>query len=130
MLIQEFWEFIEFFYIFWIIVRMNDLLRFLGTRKGHPYRGIYDILMHTNYIINMRTTIRIDDNLLTLAKKAALDSKSTLTAIIEEALREKLFRRKEILEPAAVSILTFKGEGLLPGVDLDDSSSLLELLES
>ncbi len=77
----------------------------------------------------MRTTIRIDDNLLTLAKKAALDSKSTLTAIIEDALREKLFRKKRESDLTEVKIVTFKGEGVLPGVDLDNSSSLLELME-
>ncbi len=77
----------------------------------------------------MRTTIRIDDNLLNLAKKAALDSKSTLTAIIEDALKEKLFRKKTKLDLKEVKIVTFKGKGLLPGVDLDDSSSLLELME-
>ena len=77
----------------------------------------------------MRTTIRIDDNLLTLAKKAALESKSTLTAIIEDALREKLFRKETKSDSKEVKIITFKGKGLLPGVDLDDSSSLLELME-
>jgi len=76
----------------------------------------------------MRTTIRIDDNLLTLAKKAALDSKSTLTAIIEDALKEKLFRKETKLDSKKVKIITFNGKGLLPGVDLDDSSSLLDLM--
>lgn len=77
----------------------------------------------------MRTTIRIDDNLLTLAKKAALDNKSTLTAIIEDALKEKLFRNKTKSDSTEVKIVTFKGKGVLPGVDLDDASSLLELME-
>ncbi len=77
----------------------------------------------------MRTTIRIDENLLTLAKKTALESKSTLTALIEDALREKLFRKEIKSDSKEVKIVTFKGNGLLPGVDLDDSSSLLELME-
>ena len=88
-----------------------------------------DILMFIAYILCMRTTIRIDDNLLTLAKKAALESKSTLTAIIEDALREKLFRKEVKSDSEKVRIITFKGKGLLSGVDLDDSSSLLELME-
>ena len=78
----------------------------------------------------MRTTILIDDNLLTLVIKAAFESKSSLTAIIEEALREKLFRKKKNSERRNASIVTFKGEGLLPGTDLDDSSSLLEVMEN
>ncbi len=77
----------------------------------------------------MRTTIRIDENLLILAKKAALESKSTLTALIEDALREKLFRKETKFNSKKVRIITFKGNGLLPGVDLDDSASLLELME-
>ena len=85
--------------------------------------------MFIAYILCMRTTIRIDDNLLTLAKKAALESKSTLTAIIEDALREKLFRKEVKSDSEKVRIITFKGKGLLTGVDLDDSSSLLELME-
>lgn len=88
-----------------------------------------DIFMPYLYIVCMRTTIRIDDNLLTLAKKAALDSKSTLTTLIEDALKEKLFRKETKLDLKEVKIVTFKGKGLLPGVDLDDSSSLLELME-
>ena len=77
----------------------------------------------------MRTTIRIDENLLTLAKKTALENKSTLTALIEDALREKLFRKEIKSDSKKVRIITFNGKGLLPGVDLDDSSSLLELME-
>ena len=77
----------------------------------------------------MRTTIRIDENLLPLAKKTALENKSTLTALIEDALREKLFRKEIKSDSKKVRIITFNGKGLLPGVDLDDSSSLLELME-
>ena len=90
---------------------------------------IIDILMIHPYIMCMRTTIRIDDDLLTLAKKAALDSKSTLTTLIEDALKEKLFRTETKIDQKKIKIITFKGNGLLPGVDLDDSSSLLELME-
>ena len=90
---------------------------------------IADIFMSISYILCMRTTIRIDDNLLTLAKKAALDSRSTLTAIIEDALKEKLFRKETKQDTKETKIMTLKGKGLLPGVDLDDSSSLLELME-
>lgn len=77
----------------------------------------------------MRTTVNLSDELLARAKQAALDSGKTLTAIIEEALRERLARSKGGDAPA-VRITTFGGSGLQPGVDLDDSAALLELMES
>jgi len=76
----------------------------------------------------MRTTINLPDDLLKRVKQAALDSDQTVTAIIEEALRERLARRHD--QPAEpVSVTTFGGSGLLPGVDLDDSAALLDLME-
>jgi hypothetical protein len=78
----------------------------------------------------MRTTIRIDDQLLKKAKQLAARSGKSLTSIIEDALRESLARQQLAgpLEP--VHLVTFKGKGLLPGVDLDDSAALLDLMES
>ncbi|NJN52832.1 MAG: ribbon-helix-helix protein, CopG family, partial [Gammaproteobacteria bacterium] len=40
----------------------------------------------------MRTTIRLDEKLLKEAKRQAAESGMTLTAIIEESLRERLAR--------------------------------------
>jgi hypothetical protein len=77
----------------------------------------------------MRTTINLSDELLARAKQAALDSGKTLTAIIEEALQERLARSKDGDLPE-VRITTFGGSGLQPDVDLDDSAALLDLMES
>jgi hypothetical protein len=76
----------------------------------------------------MRTTIRLDDELLAKAKRAALERGTTLTAVIEDALRRALVsgtdsQREDVVLP------TFRGNGLQPGVDLDDSASLLDLME-
>jgi hypothetical protein len=74
----------------------------------------------------MRTTLDLNDQLVRLAKRAALERGTTLTAIIEDALREKLSR------PVARkrrTLHTFKGTGLRPGVDLARTSALLELLD-
>jgi hypothetical protein len=76
----------------------------------------------------MRTTIRLDDELLTRAKHAALERGTTLTALIEDALRRALAPGA----PApvdAVRLPSFRGDGLQPGVDLDDMASLLDLLD-
>ena len=78
----------------------------------------------------MRTTIRIDEDLLKEAKQQAARQGTTLTAIIEDALRESLARQHSDQERKPVHLPTFGGNGLLPGVDLDDSAALLDLMES
>ena len=77
----------------------------------------------------MRTTIRINDRLLTEAKKLAAERGSTLTAVIEDSLRAAISRRKPGKRPSKFRFPTFKGGGLQPGVDLDDTSALLDLME-
>jgi hypothetical protein len=78
----------------------------------------------------MRTTIRIDEQLLKKAKQMAIERKKSLTAVIEDALRESLARQNAAGQRSPVHLVTFRGKGLLPGVDLDDSASLLDLMES
>lgn len=77
----------------------------------------------------MRTTIRLDDELLTEAKQVAAETNCTLTAVIEDALRQHLSQQRKLVEREPVKLTTVGGEGLQPGVDLDDSASLLELME-
>jgi hypothetical protein len=78
----------------------------------------------------MRTTVRLDDALLRAAKAEAARSGRTLTALIEDALRAALRRRRTKRDDAAVvSLATFKGNGLCAGVDLDDSAALNDLMD-
>ena len=77
----------------------------------------------------MRTTIRLDPQLLTEAKKVAVENGTTLTTLIEESLRERLARRNTQRRKTRFRFPTFKGDGLQPGVDLDDSASLLDRME-
>jgi len=77
----------------------------------------------------MRTTIRIDDDLLKEAKAVAAASDRTLAELVEDALRESLARRRATTARTRVKLPTFKGRGLQPGVDLDDSAGLLEIME-
>lgn len=79
----------------------------------------------------MRTTIRLDDELFTAAKLYAVETGRTLTAVIEDALRQAIARRS--LGPSAESVqlpVARAGGTLQPGVDLDDSATLLELMEA
>lgn len=77
----------------------------------------------------MRTTLDLDDALYSEAKKAALTSGRTVTAVIEDALRETLARKRSAGKPPALRLPVLKGRRLVPGVDLDDSAGLLDLLE-
>jgi hypothetical protein len=77
----------------------------------------------------MRTTICLPDDLLLEAKTAAARSRRTLTSLIEEALRESLAHRSKKQKPEPVSLTTYGSKGVLPGVDLDDTSALLDLME-
>ncbi len=64
------------------------------------------------------------------AKKAAAESGRTLTSVIADALRESLSRRRGPGTRGRVRLPTFAGRGLLPGVDLDDTSALLDRMEA
>jgi hypothetical protein len=76
----------------------------------------------------MRTTINLDDALLAEAKQVAARTGRSLTAVVEDALRESLHRRQR--NPRTGMELPRFGEGgVQPGVDLDDSASLLDLME-
>jgi hypothetical protein len=78
----------------------------------------------------MRTTIRVDETLLQEAKYLAVRTGRTLTAVIEDALREALARQRDTALRQNVSLITASGKALRPGVDLDDSASLLDLMEA
>ncbi len=78
----------------------------------------------------MRTTIAVDDNILDTAKQRALESHVSLAAFIEGALRDKL-AASEVAErePDYRPLKTYKGSGLLPGLDLMDSRALNDVMD-
>lgn len=76
----------------------------------------------------MRTTVRLDEHLLQQAKQHAVASGKRPTAVLEQALRESLARRHAAARAEPVWLKTFRGGGVRPGVDLDDSASLLDIM--
>jgi len=79
----------------------------------------------------MRTTIRLDDTLLLEVKREAARLGMTLTAIIEESLRERLARSQATDAPRPGIRLTTTGRGgLRPGIDLDNSAAPLDAMDS
>ena len=77
----------------------------------------------------MRTTIRMDDDLLRQAKQHASRTGTTLTRVIEDAVRQFLARSRTTMVREPVTLPTFSGAGLQPGVDLDDTASLVDLMD-
>lgn len=81
----------------------------------------------------MRTTVRLPDDLMKAAKRRAAETGRTLTALIEDALRAALARGADGVETGAqvanVTLPTYGRGGLRPGVDLDDSAALLNVME-
>ena len=75
----------------------------------------------------MRTTVRLDERLLVEVKKYAAESGCTLTSILEDALRETLARRRSGAKRKPVRLKTARGDGVRPGVDLNDTASLRDI---
>lgn len=76
----------------------------------------------------MRTIINLDDDLHRRAKAFAARMGTSLTALVEEALRIRL------AQPAArqkrpAKLPTFRGDGLQPGVTLDDMDTVYDRLD-
>lgn len=78
----------------------------------------------------MRTTIRLDEALLADAKAMAARTGRTLTAVIEDALRQALAHPSlPAGTPERAQLPTVDGRGLRPGIDLDSTSDLLDILD-
>jgi hypothetical protein len=78
----------------------------------------------------MRTTVRLDDALLDRARREAERRGVTLTSLIERGLRLVLASPDKRPQRQRVEIpVCREGGGTLPGVDLDDSAALLDIVE-
>lgn len=79
----------------------------------------------------MKTTVMLKDSLYRAAKSQAAQSHHTLSGFIEDALREKMLRKKEASRKAEkIQLPTYRGQGLQPGVNLDSHRELIDLMES
>lgn len=78
----------------------------------------------------MRTTVRLDDELLKQAKTESERQGRTLTSFIDEALRQMLARSEHPAPRKKVKIPVSRSRGgTLPGVDINDSAALLDIME-
>ena len=77
----------------------------------------------------MRTTIRLNDDLLAQAKEAALQSGCTLTAVVEDALRQSLSHKAVRPKRRPIRLKSSGKGGLRPGVNLNCTTQLLDIMD-
>ena len=82
----------------------------------------------------MRTTVRLSESLLREAKAEAARRGETVTALIERGLRLVLASGTNTAPRKRITLPVFPPEGeeahgTLPGVDLDDTSALLDIMD-
>jgi hypothetical protein len=74
-----------------------------------------------------RTTVRLPQDLLNLARRKAALEDRTLTSLIEEGLRVAVSENRKIEKRKRVMPRVSKARGgLMPGIDLTDPSTLQE----
>jgi hypothetical protein len=75
--------------------------------------------------------VRLQDALINQAKREAARRGETLTALIEQGLRLVLAqsRTRRQREPVKLPVCE-AGGGVLPGIDLNDSAALLDIMEA
>jgi Ribbon-helix-helix protein, copG family len=77
-----------------------------------------------------RTTIRLDDELMDQVRREAERRNATVTSLLEQGLRLLLAQSQSRVARARVVLpVSPRRGGVLPGVDLDDSASLLDIIE-
>ncbi|HHW78295.1 MAG TPA: ribbon-helix-helix protein, CopG family [Xanthomonadaceae bacterium] len=75
----------------------------------------------------MPVTIQLPDDLLKETETVAAATHHEVNEIVEQALRDWLARRRAVLP---VRLITYGQGGLLPEVNLDDSASLLAIMDA
>jgi hypothetical protein len=72
----------------------------------------------------VKTTLDLNDALLTEAKALAVQQRTTLTRLIEEGLQLRLRKQRTQTKPLSIPVYQGKG-GLLPGLDGLSNKALL-----
>ncbi|RIQ34753.1 ribbon-helix-helix protein, CopG family [Jiangella rhizosphaerae] len=78
----------------------------------------------------MRTTVRLDEDLMRQVKEYAARKNQTITSVLEDGLRQLLERDRRDVDGPRADLIVFTGDGLHVGIDLDDRSTWAELAEA
>jgi hypothetical protein len=73
--------------------------------------------------------IQLDDALLAKATEMARAKGCDLAHLIEESLRDKITPVSPVTPQPFLGLTTVGGQGVCPGIDLDNSAALLALME-
>jgi hypothetical protein len=80
--------------------------------------------------MSMRTTLTIDDSIMKAAKQRAAQEGRPLKAVIGDALRLGLgLMRDARASKGKFKLTVVDGQGLQPGVRLDDRDALFDLMD-
>ena len=74
----------------------------------------------------MKTTVEIADGLLDEVRRLARKRKTTLRAILEDSLRRTVEESRERAPAFRLRSSTFKGDGLVEGLDLREWEHIRE----
>lgn len=79
----------------------------------------------------MRTTVSVEDHLLAEAKELATRRGRTLSALVEDALREVVLdSRRRPYDPGDFELpVSRRGGGPRPGIDFDSNTAVREALD-
>ncbi len=77
----------------------------------------------------MRTTIALPDPILDAVRREALARHVSISRYIAGAVQDKLAQEARESKEAYRPLVTYKGQGLKVGVDLNDTAGLLELMD-
>ena len=106
----------------------------LATRIAAPY---HDIMTHDHERrkpgrVAEPVQVYLDQPDRARLQRLATELDATKSDVLRRALAalESSLRRPASHAPKPVSLPTFKGRGLQPGVDLDDTASLLDLMQA
>lgn len=77
----------------------------------------------------MRTTLTIDDRLLSLAKARAHEQHQTVGQLVEDALQRYLAAHPQPVRPPTLPVFE-RGSGFVPGVDGSSNRGLFAALDA
>ncbi len=80
-------------------------------------------------MLDMRTTIRIDDALYRAVKERAARDGRTVGEVIEDALRRSFEASARRADEDLPPLPTYGGSGTLPGVDLGEGAALRDVMD-
>jgi hypothetical protein len=77
----------------------------------------------------MQITIDIGEYLLEKAKDAAAETHRSLDEFVADAILVTLDRMRRVRERGKFEVITYGSGGVFPGVDIDNTSALLDIMD-